>query len=81
MALHRRLQLRWWQDLTTQDRQGLRPHITVQNKASAEVAARTLAKLEAGFEPFNVTATGLRVWRYEGGPWTELARFPFPARP
>jgi 2'-5' RNA ligase len=77
VALHRRLQLGWWQHLTAQDRQGFRPHLTVQNKASAEVAARTLAQLEAGFEPFTVRATGLRLWRYEGGPWAELAQFPF----
>lgn len=76
-GMHRQLQLRWWELLTAQDRQGFRPHLTVQNKASAEVAARTLAQLEARFEPFNVQGTGLRLWRYEGGPWTELAQFPF----
>lgn len=77
VTLHRRLQSRWWQHLTAQDRQGFRPHVTVQNKASPEVASRTLARLAVGFEPFTVRAIGLRLWRYEGGPWSELARFPF----
>lgn len=46
-AMHRQLQLHCWADLTAQDRQGSRPHLTVQNKASAEVAARAGAARSA----------------------------------
>ena len=75
-GLHRRLRLRWEQQLSPQDRQGFRPHVTVQNKVSPEVAADTLDTLRERFAPFQVTAQALRLWRYDGGPWTFLARFP-----
>ena len=76
-ALHRHLQARWWQRLTAQDRQGYRPHVTVQNKVSPEIAAGTLGALRQGFVPFEITAQALRVWRYDGGPWAYRQRFPF----
>ncbi|MEO6502627.1 MAG: 2'-5' RNA ligase family protein [Jatrophihabitantaceae bacterium] len=75
LALHRQLQSSWWDGLSAQDRQGFRPHVTVQNKVSPEVASRTLAQLRHGFAPFEITARALRLWRYDGGPWIGLARF------
>ena len=75
-GLHRRLRSRWQQQLSPQDRQGFRPHVTVQNKVSPEVAAATLAALRERFAPFEITAQALRLWRYQGGPWTFRARFP-----
>jgi len=72
-ALHRRLQRAWQPWLTAQDGQGLRPHITVQNKVDPAVARALLTELEAGFEPFAVQGTGLALWAYRGGPW-ELRR-------
>ncbi|HEX8081716.1 MAG TPA: 2'-5' RNA ligase family protein [Jatrophihabitans sp.] len=79
LALHRELQRSWWDGLSPQDRQGFRPHVTVQNKVSPEEAGRTLARLRQAFAPFEITARALRLWRYEGGPWTGLARFPLGA--
>ncbi|MEO7262481.1 MAG: 2'-5' RNA ligase family protein [Jatrophihabitantaceae bacterium] len=81
LALHRGLQASWWDGVTPQDRQGFRPHVTVQNKVSAELASRTLAQLRQGFAPFEITARALRLWRYEGGPWAYRARFPFSPAP
>jgi 2'-5' RNA ligase len=75
---HRVLQQLWWPHLTKQDQQGFRPHVTVQNKVSPAEARATHALLRKGFRPFEVRATGFVLWRYEGGPWTELARVPFP---
>jgi hypothetical protein len=80
-ALHRGLQKQWWGALTAQDRQGFRAHVTVQNKVQPEVARSTLAALRARFVPFPVEARGLLLWRYDGGPWTALRRFPFPSAP
>ncbi len=80
-ALHRGLQTQWWDTLTAQDRQGFRPHITVQNKVQSEVARSTLDALRARFEPFQTGARGLLLWRYDGGPWTQLHRFAFTTRP
>jgi 2'-5' RNA ligase len=76
ISLHRQLQARWWEKLSPQDRQGYRPHVTVQNKVSPEVASRTLAQLRQHFAPFSITARALRLWRYDGGPWTGRERFP-----
>jgi 2'-5' RNA ligase len=76
LALHRRLQAGWWDQLGPQDRQGFRPHVTVQNKASPELARRTLEQLREKFAPFSTTARALRLWRYDGGPWTPRGRFP-----
>ena len=76
-ALHRRLQDRWRQELTPQDRQRLTPHVTVQNKVTPERARETLAGLRAAYAPLEATALGLELWRYDGGPWTPLARYDF----
>ncbi|MGN6606268.1 MAG: 2'-5' RNA ligase family protein [Jatrophihabitans sp.] len=74
---HRELQRRWAPHLTAQDSQGFRPHITVQNKVTPAEARATVARLQAGFQPFAVRAEGWSLWRYDGGPWTHLATIPF----
>lgn len=63
--------------LTPQDRQGWRPHVTIQNKASPEAARALHANLQAAFAPFTVRAEGLDLWRYMGGPWKHQGRHPF----
>lgn len=75
--VHAQLRKRWYADLTAQDRQGFRPHVTVQNKADVDTARRTVLRLQTQFRPFQVGATGLRLWRYDGGPWTPLASVSF----
>ena len=67
----------WGPWLTPQDRQRLRPHVTVQNKVAPDVARALHARLSAAFEPGRVTARGLGLWRYLGGPWEPLAELPF----
>ena len=76
LALHAELRRAWWDQLSPQDRQGFRPHVTVQNKVSPELAGLTLTRLRQGFAPFLVTARALRLWRYDGGPWTHHQRLP-----
>ena len=76
-ALHRRLQQQWQPWLTAQDGQGLRPHITVQNKVDPAVARALHAELSAGFVPFEAQGTGLALWSYRGGPWELRQRFAF----
>ncbi|MGU3540061.1 2'-5' RNA ligase family protein [Methylobacterium sp. A54F] len=65
--------------LTAQDRQGWRPHVTVQNKVAPDTARALHAGLQHGFSPFRFRAPGLLLWRYLGGPWEERARFAFGA--
>ncbi|MGI4863673.1 MAG: 2'-5' RNA ligase family protein [Janthinobacterium lividum] len=76
-ALHRQLQRQWQPWLTPQDQQGLRPHITVQNKVDPAVARALHAELAAGFQPFMAKGTGLALWAYKGGPWELKQRFMF----
>jgi hypothetical protein len=76
-ALHRDLQKRWEPWLTPQDRQGLRPHITVQNKVDPAVARALHEELAAGFQPFDATGTGIALWAYKGGPWELRQQFGF----
>jgi 2'-5' RNA ligase len=65
--------------LTPQDRAPFRPHITIQNKADPADARCLLQRLQLEFEPFDIAAEGLLVWRYLGGPWEAVARLPFGA--
>ena len=76
-ALRGEFAARWAASLTPQDRQPFRPHVTVQNKADPEVARMLKQRLEAEFQPFEVTGEGLLLWRYLGGPWEPLGDFPF----
>lgn len=64
--------------LTPQDAQRtFTPHITVQNKTTAEAANQLHAELASQFMPTAITAVGLDLWRYLGGPWEHCARFDF----
>jgi hypothetical protein len=59
----------WAADLTAQDRQPWRPHVTVQNKVEPAAARSLHDRLQREFSPFAATAVGVRLWRYLGGPW------------
>jgi len=76
-ALRGRLAARFAGWLGAQDRQGWRPHVTVQNKAAPEVARATLRTLEAGFTPWEASGEALLLWRYLGGPWERARQFAF----
>ncbi|MGV3577423.1 2'-5' RNA ligase family protein [Brevundimonas sp.] len=67
--------------LRPQDRAPFRPHITIQNKVEPDEARRLLETLQHGFEPFDIEARGLLLWRYLGGPWELVERFNFDAGP
>ena len=79
LSLRAELARDWADWLTPQDRQGYRPHVTVQNKVDPELAAQTLQRLQQGFVPFRTQAAALRLWRYLGGPWEALERIVFEA--
>jgi len=63
--------------LGAQDRQGFRPHVTVQNKVDPAVARALLEELRAGFLPWDGQGEALLLWRYRGGPWEPAGAFPF----
>jgi 2'-5' RNA ligase len=68
-ALRRELARSWEPWLGTQDRQGFKPHITVQNKVPPERARALQKELQASFTPFEIRGVGFSLWRYLGGPW------------
>jgi hypothetical protein len=67
-------------DLTPQDRQGFRPHITVQNKVEPAVATKLLDELVGQGWPSAGQVVGLELWRYLGGPWEPVSFHSFVSR-
>jgi hypothetical protein len=65
--------------LTRQDAGGFRPHVTVQNKVTPEEVRALKARLDASHTPRAVRIPALRLWRYDGGPWEFVQRFPLGA--
>ena len=63
--------------LIPQDKQGFRPHITVQNKVTPAASKELLSQLEKTFKPYTICATGLDLWIYQGGPWQHQETFDF----
>lgn len=76
-ALRAELAHAWQTLLIPQDRQGFRPHITVQNKVTAREAKITFATLSMEFEPWSFVADGLQLWRYLDGPWEPVSETRF----
>lgn len=67
----------WETLLIPQDRQGFRPHVTVQNKVESREAKALLAELSGEFRPWTFVADGLLLWRYLDGPWELLSETRF----
>lgn len=63
--------------LTAQDSQGWRPHVTIMNKAEPTAAKALLRELERDFRPRPLEIAGLELHRYLGGPWEKLGRWSF----
>ena len=75
--LHQCMQQHFSEWLINQDRQQLKPHITVQNKVTAFKALSLFKKLNDRFEPFDIKATGISTWLYLKGPWEHVADYNF----
>lgn len=73
--MHAKLAADWADWLTPQDRQAWRPHVTIQNKVSPEIARHVLNQLQRGFVPFETEGVSLSLWRYLDGPWERLETF------
>jgi len=76
-SVRKRLADAWWPWLGAQDRQGFRPHVTVHNKVPTDEARALHGRLKETFEPFEVGAEGLLLWRYLGGPWGTMGSYGF----
>lgn len=73
MQLHKTLATTWDAWLIPQDRQGYRPHITIQNKVDSKTARQLYEELESQWQSTTGWGEGLLLWHYQKGPW-ELAR-------
>lgn len=77
IALHRQLQKCWRRWLIPQDKQGLWPHVTIQNKVPASHAKVLAQDLKQGFQPFIAFGVGFELWEYQNGPWKPVQSFLF----
>ncbi len=77
VALHGRIADRMHGVLTRQGSQGLRLHITIQNKVGAEIARALQTELSASLQPRDFRFAGFGLHAYEDGLWREIRGFPF----
>jgi hypothetical protein len=66
--------------LTAQDLYEPRPHITIQNKVTKHEARALQASLGPVLAPWiarrRFAFPALELWRYRGGPWEQLGKYP-----
>lgn len=77
VELRQRLARQWQVWLSPQDRQGYRPHVTIQNKVTPAEAAQLYQHLLETWHPIQGYGEGLLLWRYQGGPWELSDLFSF----
>jgi hypothetical protein len=77
IQLHTKMQQTFDPFLIGKDRQKIWPHITVQNKVTANKAHLLLKELSENFRPFTIIATGFATWYYLKGPWQKKAEYRF----
>jgi hypothetical protein len=71
----------WSRHLSPQDRQGFRPHVTIQNKVEPAQAKELFESLRSALTVPGGRFIGFELWHYEGGPWRLEAEFPFTGKP
>jgi 2'-5' RNA ligase len=78
--LRSRIADRFEGQLTGQDSQGFRAHVTFQNKVTKDTARLCLAEAEQHFTPIKTEAEGVQLWFYDGGPWEAFTSLRFSGR-
>lgn len=77
ITIRKKIQLQFADQLIPQDKQPFRPHITIMNKSTPEKARTLLSTLSENFQPFTISAIGIDLWTYMGGPWLHKCFFNF----
>jgi len=77
MALRARLADRFSARLSSQDRSGFKPHVTIQNKVPSRVAKTFYTEFSRDWQPRGGRGEGLDLWLYEGGPWRHWRTYAF----
>lgn len=75
--LQQQLAIEWMPWLTRQDQQHYRPHITLQNEVTPEVARELYDRLNLEWQCFSSKGEGLLLWYYQGGEWGMAGELPF----
>lgn len=75
--LRNKLAKLWQDELSPQDTQNFKSHVTFQNKVKADFAKEIFEKEKAQFESFDFNILGLTLWYYNGGPWEFITDFEF----
>jgi hypothetical protein len=76
-ALREELAAEWAPWLAEEDAFGFQPHVTIATAASEAEARRLVGSVSGELRLRGVTATGLHLWRYRGGPWEDVRLFRF----
>ncbi|WP_225984480.1 2'-5' RNA ligase family protein [Noviherbaspirillum aerium] len=76
-TLHARLAACFHAWLTPQDRQRFQPHVTIQNKVSAQRARELYDSLSPAWKMQTGRSPSLLLWEYKGGPWHGIEEFSF----
>lgn len=79
IQLRQQLAKIWYPWLSRQDRQGYRPHVTIQNKVTAEEARQLFDRMDSQWQLIEGEGEGLLLWYYRGGPWELAEAFAFQA--
>lgn len=77
LQLRQQLATQWHTWLSPQDQQRYRPHITIQNKTTANEARHLYEQLSHDWQPLAGYGEGLLLWYYQGGPWELAGEFLF----
>jgi len=77
IRLQEYLKKQWLEWLTPQDKQKFNPHITIQNKVTAEKANDLYHERSSTFQTFTAEGIGLSLWEYKGGPWLKVKDYAF----
>lgn len=77
VQLRQQLAQHWHAWLSRQDQQKYRPHITLQNKVTADQARSLYEQLANDWNPLHGKGEGLLLWYYKGGPWELAGDFAF----
>lgn len=73
-----KLQTKWWEFLSQQDRAGFRAHYTLMNKVDDEqVVLKCLEDLKRDFRGSSGMVCGVALWRYDKGWWRHDEDFMF----
>lgn len=80
VGLRKKLAVTWNDWLTAQDRQNIKPHVTIQNKVTPNAARQLFDRLAPDWKMADGRGEGLQLWQYLGGPWKLVEDFSFNAQ-